>query len=85
MPGLTASLLATNNMFQRNLAMIRSHLRDCRLQTDRSLVAAAAAGGGPPRQYYSTFGDVQSFMAANRPKVRTKEEVLRENLAAQSH
>jgi len=71
MDSLSASLLASSNMFKRNLEMIRSHLHDCRNQTDRVMEEIHARSNR-----YSCFSDVQKFMEANRPKVRSKQQIL---------
>lgn len=73
--GLTASLLATNNMFKRNLEMIRSHLQECRLETDRVM---SEMGGINSGHRYTRFSDVRAYMNANRPKVRSFEYVMQE-------
>jgi hypothetical protein len=77
---LSASLLANNNMFARNLELVREHLRAVRLETDRVLsesrsnIQRSASTDGP----YSTFASTKDYIERHRPKVRSKEEALQQ-------
>jgi hypothetical protein len=67
-------MLQASNLFKSNLELIRSHLHDCRLQTDRVLAEIAAPSGGAKASghVYQRYSDVEAFIKANRPTVRSK-------------